>query len=86
MARNVIPPRVLTNLQAARLARGWSQEKLGLHPEVRIEQGFISAFERHAALPTPAQAERLAKALGLTVETLMQPVPGANEQPESVAR
>jgi len=73
MPRNVIPPRVVTRLQAARLARGWSQEKLGLHPEVRIEQGIISCFERHEALPTPAQAERLAKALGLTVETLLQP-------------
>ena len=74
MARNIIPPRVLTRLQAARLARGWSQEKLGLHPEVRIDQGFISMIERGEGLPTPSQAERLAKALGLTVETLLQPV------------
>ena len=84
MPVNEIPPRVVTHLQAARLAKGWTQEKLGLHPDVRIEQSYISAFERGQALPVPAQAERLAKVLGVAVEKLMTPV--LDEQQESAAQ
>jgi transcriptional regulator with XRE-family HTH domain len=82
MARTQLPPRVFTVLQAKRQEKGWSQERLGLHPDVRIAQDFISRIERGEGLPTPAQAERIAKALGIPVETLLQPaLPVAPDAP-----
>ena len=86
MARSFTPPRVLLGIQAKRNERGWSQEKLGNHPEVRIAQDFISRIERGEGLPTPDQARRLAKALGIPVETLLQPVEIPSDTEEQAAQ
>jgi transcriptional regulator with XRE-family HTH domain len=40
----------------------------------RIHQSFVSEIERGVGLPTPDQAQRLARALDVPVETLLQPV------------
>ena len=61
-------------LELARRQKGWSQRDLGDHPKVRIDRNFISLIERNLALPVPAQAERLARALDIPVELLLQTV------------
>jgi transcriptional regulator with XRE-family HTH domain len=61
-------------LKYARLEKGWSQKDLGDLPTVRIHQVFISQIERGVGLPTPDQRQRLAKALGVAPERLLDPV------------
>lgn len=63
-------------LELARRQRGWSQRRLGDHPNVRIDRNFISLVERGLALPIPTQAERLARALGVAPARLLEEVPG----------
>ncbi len=60
----------MTKLEAARLARGWSQTKLGW--KARLAQSQISGFEQRRIMVGPEQAKRLAKALGLRVDELTQ--------------
>ena len=67
-------PRALTYLEAARRRLRLSQKELGDHPDVRIAQDFISVMERCEGLPTPAQAARLAKVLGIAPELLGQTI------------
>lgn len=66
-------------LELARRQKGWSQGALANHPKVRIDRYFISMIERGLALPVPAQAERLARALGVPVEMLLQTVPNVEK-------
>ena len=65
----------MLNIELARRLKGWSQGDLGSHPKVRIDRGFIGLIERGQALPIPEQAERIAKALDVPVERLLEPVP-----------
>jgi len=60
----------MTKLEAARLARGWSQTKLGW--KARLAQSQISGFEQRRIMVGPEQAKRLAKALGLDPSELTQ--------------
>ena len=60
----------MTKLEAARLARGWSQTKLGW--KARLAQSQISGFESRRMVVGPEQAKRLAKALGLKADELTQ--------------
>jgi transcriptional regulator with XRE-family HTH domain len=45
---------------------------------VRIAQDFISRIERGEGLPTPGQAARIAKVLGIAPDLLTVPVKNAN--------
>jgi transcriptional regulator with XRE-family HTH domain len=63
----------MTNLEYARRKRGWTQNQLSA--VARISQSFISQIERRTGLPTPDQHARLAKALDIPAETLLDPVP-----------
>jgi ribosome-binding protein aMBF1 (putative translation factor) len=60
-----------TKLRIERLRRGWSQQTLGFHAGVAAAD--ISKIENGWLTPYPAQAERLARVLGLTVEELQKP-------------
>lgn len=62
----------MTKLQAARLARGWTQTELA--GKVGFAQGVVSLMERGWLVPRPDQAKRLAKALGLKAEELTEEV------------
>ena len=64
----------MTCLELARRVRGWTQRELGEHPKVRIHQSFISQLERGAGLPSPDQRQRLARALGVPPDNLLDPV------------
>ncbi|HWF87150.1 MAG TPA: helix-turn-helix transcriptional regulator [Vicinamibacterales bacterium] len=60
----------MTKLQATRLKRGMSQTMLAAAAE-RLSASDISRFERGYGRPYPAQAERLAKVLGLDEQELL---------------
>lgn len=73
-------PPVMTRMEFARRNLGFSQEQLGLDPDVRIHQSFISLIELGKGIPTPEQALRLARRLGLDPVDLLKPVVIADEQ------
>jgi transcriptional regulator with XRE-family HTH domain len=60
----------VTKLEAARLARGWSQTKLGWR--ARLAQSQISGFEQRRITVGPEQAKRLSRALGVPADELTQ--------------
>jgi transcriptional regulator with XRE-family HTH domain len=62
---------MLSKLKAARLQRKWTQTKLGGKADVHTSD--VSKFETGRAQPYPGQAARLAKALKLRPEELLQP-------------
>lgn len=68
----------MTKLQEERRKRAWSQTDLAARAK-RMSAADISKFETGRAIPYPAQAQRIAKALRLTVDELLEPVdePGA---------
>jgi transcriptional regulator with XRE-family HTH domain len=61
-------------MEFTRLAKGLSQQELGDMRSVRIAQYAISDYERGASLPVPDQRRRLADALGLDPDRLLDPV------------
>ena len=61
-----------TKLKAARTARGMSQTTLAAEAG-RLSTTDISKFENLMARPYPAQAERLARVLGLAPGELLEP-------------
>ena len=62
----------MTNLEAERRARGWSQMTLAHHAQTT--QGEISKFERRALAPRPSQAARLSQVLGVPPDALLREV------------
>jgi transcriptional regulator with XRE-family HTH domain len=74
MARTASQPRPMFRLEVARRRQGLSQLALGHDPEVRIAQYFIGMLERGQGIPTPDQAQRIARRLGLKPEDLLKPV------------
>lgn len=69
--------RIVTFLEFRRRERGLSQRELSRR--ARIEQSFISQCERGTGIPTPDQAQRLARELGLPPELLLKAVAVAVE-------
>jgi transcriptional regulator with XRE-family HTH domain len=64
----------MTVLEFVRREKGWSQKDLGDLPAVRIHQVFISQCERGTGVPTPDQRVRLARALGVDPEKLLDQI------------
>ena len=60
----------MLRLKAERLRRGWTQTDLAYH--ARVQPAEISRIERGNARPYPAQAERLARVLGLAITELIE--------------
>ena len=73
---NVIAQRMI-RLKAERLRRGWTQIDLAYHS--RVHPAEISRFETGNARPYPSQARRLAAALEIDPEALLQPVSSEGE-------
>ena len=61
-----------TRMKAARLRHRYSQTTLAAKAE-RLSPSDISKFENGRAQPYPAQAERIAKVLGLEPAQLLEP-------------
>lgn len=70
-------------IKAERHSRGWNQTTLAAH--VGVSQGDISKFETGRAIPTPAQAERLSRILGLPIDALLREVRDPREPREPVS-
>lgn len=68
----------MKNPIAERKARRWTQTTTAYH--AGLSQSQISAFERGRAVPTPEQARRWAKALGLSVDALDREVRNPNDK------
>jgi transcriptional regulator with XRE-family HTH domain len=64
------------HLEFARRAHRLSQRELG--QKTHITQSFISFMEIGRLLPTPAQADRLSRVLGVPVDLLLKPVTPAD--------
>ena len=73
---NVVAQRMI-RLKAERLRRGWTQIDLAYHS--RVHPAEISRFETGNARPYPGQARRLAAALEIDPEALLQPVSSEGE-------
>lgn len=56
-------------LRALREARGWSQEEFA--DRAGLHRTYVSAVERGVRNPTLSVLERLAKALGVSIEIMM---------------
>ena len=60
----------MIRMKVERLRRGWSQQDLGYH--ARVQATDISRIERGRLIPYDSQADRLAKALGITPAQLLE--------------
>jgi transcriptional regulator with XRE-family HTH domain len=61
----------MTKCKNERLAKGWSQQTLGFY--ANVSGSDISRIESGRMIPYPAQAERIAKILGLKPGELQEP-------------
>jgi transcriptional regulator with XRE-family HTH domain len=68
----------MIRLKVERLKRGWSQQVLGFHADVPIAD--ISRIEGGWMRPYPGHAARLARALGLKPEELLEHVEAVPER------
>ena len=59
----------MTNLEFARRSRGWTQDQLGKF--VKISPSFIALCEQRRGIPNPDQRVRLARALDLSPDLLL---------------
>jgi len=73
--------RPMTNMEAARRQKGWSQYQLG--GLTHIHQTWISAFERGRGIPTPEELSHLSRVLDVPADKLLEPV-GRPEVPDLV--
>jgi transcriptional regulator with XRE-family HTH domain len=62
----------MLRIKAERLKRGWRQEDLGFY--ARMAGADVSRIETGRLQPYPTQVARLAKALGLKPEELLEEV------------
>ncbi len=60
-------------LARLRLEKGWSQQRLAVEAGVHVMT--VSAAEREAKEPLLATVEAIARALGTTVDDLLEPEP-----------
>ena len=63
---------LMTRVESERRRRGWNQTTLGYH--AKLSQGDISLIERRRLIPTPTLAKRLARALGIPPDALLEEV------------
>lgn len=68
----------MRRLEYERRRRGWNQTQLAYR--ARLTQGDISMLERGRLVLTPLRAERLARVLGVSPETLLDFVPAFEAQ------
>lgn len=61
--------RLAVNMKRLRKERGWSQEALA--DEAGLDRTYISGIERKVKNPTITVVERLARALGCSLGTLL---------------
>lgn len=61
----------MKSLRALREERGWSQERLARR--ARLSVRTVARIERGKGAPSMATANKLAKALGVTIDDLLQP-------------
>jgi transcriptional regulator with XRE-family HTH domain len=61
----------MLRIKAERLRRGWSQQDLGFRS--RVQATDISRIERGRLIPYDSQANRIAAALEVTPDELLQP-------------
>ena len=66
-------------MEAARLARGWSQQRLAV--EAGVGYADICRAERGLFRLYPGQAEKIARALGLRPEDLLEEVESDGDRP-----
>ena len=69
----------MTKLQAERIRRGLTQTDLAFHARP-LTASEVSRFETGMARPYPAQAERLARVLGVPADELQADAVGVVEQ------
>ncbi len=62
----------MTRLEHERRRRRWNQTRLAYH--ARLAQSDISLIERRRLIPTPAVVNRIARALKLQPETILDDV------------
>ena len=67
----------MRRMKAERLRRKWTQTKLGARAEVSASD--VSRIESGRFIPYPGQARRLARALGLALDELLEPVTGTED-------
>ncbi len=63
----------MTKMERERRRREWNQTELAFHS--RLAQADISRIERRRVIPTPTYLERIARALGLLPEEVLEEVP-----------
>jgi transcriptional regulator with XRE-family HTH domain len=70
---------VVKNIELGRRNKRWTQSEYGRRPDVRISPSFISLIELGRAIPNDDQRARLARALGIPPDQLLDDVdvPGA---------
>lgn len=77
----------MLNIELARRNKKWTQTDLSAF--ARIDQTFVSSLERGNSWPTPDQRERIANALGVPADTLMEEVqpgrPKATDEQQQTA-
>jgi len=72
-----------SNLRAARLRKGLSQESLA--NEAGVAMNYVSGIERGTQNPTVMVLHKLAAVLGIPEAKLFMPAPGADRLPKNLA-
>lgn len=70
------------NLKKLRESRGMSQADLA--EQLGVTRGLIAQYETGAKSPNVNLASKIASALGVTIDTMMQRKENANERTETV--
>lgn len=68
----IVSGMTVRRMKVERLQRRWTQTQLGARAAVSASD--VSRIESGRFVPYPNQARRLARALGLTVDELLEPV------------
>ncbi len=74
----------MTRIELERRERGWNQTVLAYHAQ--ITQSEVSLIERRRLSPSPRYMQRIARALNLPVNTLLDEVGGLTESLSEVGR
>lgn len=74
------------NVHRLRRAKGEKWTQLKLASEARISLVYVSEIERFIRDPSISVSVRLAKALGVSIEELIKPIPPGYVRPENLPR